>query len=1229
MTQAFVPAVRRPPPAAAAADIAVEEPPALPSPGPSSLLPRLLPVVLSLASMGVMAAAFASGSAVTRNPMFLAFPVMMLASTVVTVMTGRTRRTGGGIAADRVDYLGYLGRLRENVSEIAVTQYYSLHRQHPDPDTLWTLIGGPRMWERQAGDPDFCLVRVGIGPAPLTSRLVAPQTEAADPVIATALRRFIQTHSIVVAPVAVAVHGSPIVTIDGDVTVARGLLRAMICQLVVLHPPDQVLIAAVINDQNRAHWDWLKWLPHNQHPSAADGVGPVRMVYQNAAEAQHALAGMRPPHVVVIADSVECPGGIGGATVIEVGTGRAGMPLVISRCGETRTVSGADQLGPTDALICGRRLAMYRVGAASHGLGAPDWLGLIRLGDPDQFDPIALWRSQEHRDRLCVPIGTTADGTPLELDIKEPAQNGVGPHGLCVGATGSGKSELLRTIALGMMARNSSETLNLLLIDFKGGATFLDFAGAPHVSAVITNLADDAPLVARMRDALAGEMNRRQQLLRTACYAGIAEYERARGGGAALTALPTLFVVVDEFSELLSQHPDFAEMFTAIGRLGRSLGIHLLLASQRLDEGRLRGLEAHLSYRVCLKTLSPGESRAVLGTLDAYQLPNTPGAGFLCTSGGVPVRFQAVMVSGPSRTRAPRARATAARSVRVFSTRVAGAVSRGDETRGSPTPTVLHAVLDRLSGHGPPAHQVWLPPLGSPPALHTLLPDVASTPAGLTVPIGLVDRPFEQCRTPLLADLSGAAGNVAIVGAPQSGKSTALRTLITALAAVSNPRRVQFYCLDFGGGALASIQTLPHVGAVAGRAEPRLVERIVAECESVVRAREAIFGEHGIISIAQYRERRALSGDDAFADPFGDVFLVVDGWATVRHEYEALEAAITALAAQGLSFGLHVVLSASRWAEIRPSLRDQIGTRIELRLGEPADSELDRKAAPHVPRDRPGRGLTRDGLHMMIALPIAAIPLDGSVAPPIPLLPTHVDHETVVRRWDVALGTRVLLGLEERRLRPVAVDFERHSHLLVFGDNECGKTATLRTLCLEIVRTKRVAQAELLIVDFRRSLLGVVESEHLRGYAMSPSALSALLPSVVDLLRRRMPPYDASQTQLQARSWWSGPDLYVMIDDYDLVATSAGNELAPILEFLPYARDLGLHLVVAQRSGGAERALFDPILAGLRDVGCMTLTMSGRPAFGSREPARLPAGRGTLTTRPGDEQLVQVAWSAP
>ena len=1236
MTHGFVPMARRLPPAVAAADITVDAPPELPPPTSRGWLLRLLPISMSVASMGVMAAAFVSGSGVTRNPMFLTCPMMMLVSTAVAVTTGRARGHGG-VDTDRVDYLGYLGLLRDTVSETATAQRSALDWNHPDPDTLWTLIGGPRMWERRAADPDFCRVRVGIGTRPLAARLVvpwAPSGRPSDPVTATALRRFLATHSTITdAPITIGLRGIAIVTIDGNPALVRDLLRAMICQLAVLHSPDQLLIVGVSSDRNRPHWDWLKWLPHNRHPAAADAAGAVRMVYRSPAQAQLELADARPPHVVVIADLDERAGEIAGATILEVGTGTDGTPLTISHPGEPQELLSSDRMDATGAVICARRLAGYRAGAASGKGGRPDWPGLVGLGEVDHVDPIMLWRSQDHSERLCAPIGTTVDDVPLELDIKESAEGGIGPHGLCVGATGSGKSELLRTIALGMMARNSPDALNLLLIDFKGGATFLDFASAPHVAAVITNLSEEAPLVARMGDALSGEMNRRQQLLRTAGCVSVSAYEAARRAGAPLTALPSLFIIVDEFSEMLGQHPDFAEMFVAIGRLGRSLGMHLLLASQRLDEGRLRGLEANLSYRMCLKTLSAGESRTVLGTLDAYQLPSTPGAGFLLASGGEPIRFQTAFVSGPMPCDAPLCQpGVAAPSVRPFSTRAAGPITHSADAIGPPARSVLHAVLDKLAGHGPAAHQVWLPPLGSPPELHTLLRDALPAAAGLAVPIGVVDRPFDQCRTPMVVDLSGAAGNVAVVGAPQSGKSTTLRTLITALAATHNPRQVQFYCLDFGGGALTSTQELPHVGAVAGRAEPRLVGRIVAECEAVVRSREAIFADHGIDSADQYRQRRAeRAASDS--DPFGEVFLVIDGWASVRHEFEALEASITALAVQGLSFGVHVVLSASRWAEIRPSLRDQIGTRIELRLGEAADSELDRKAAAHVPRDRPGRGLSHDGLHMVIASPIAEIPPDRSVAPPIPLLPSHVERDDVVHRAGTELGGYILLGLEERRMQPVTLDLEDHSHLLILGDTECGKTATLRTLCHEIVRVKTAARAQLFIVDFRRSLLGAVESEHVGGYAMSPVALGALLPGLLALLQRRMPPPAVNQAELRARSWWSGPDLYVVIDDYDVVATPAGNPLAPLLEYLPYARDLGLHLVLARRSGGAERALFEPLLAALRDFGCLALMMSGRPGerapFGSGSPARLPPGRWVLSTRSGEEQLVQVAWSPP
>lgn len=1275
-TTAFAPAPRWAPPTYSTEQIAVAPPPAVAAPARNSLLVRLLPVVMAAATAAMMAV-FGSRPP-GRNPMLLVFPAMMLVSVIVTATAVRTDQRVAELDGDRADYLKYLTELRSLVAKTAAAQYLSLMWCHPDPASLWTLVGGARMWERRPGDSDFCLVRIGTGPRPFARPLVAPEAavaERSDPVTATALRRFLHTHATIAdAPVAIELRGLDTVTISGDPGRARGLMRAMICQLAVMHAPDHLLIAAAISDHNWRYWEWLKWLPHHQHPTAGDGGGPARLAYRTRAEVETAVGELSShPVVVVIVSDTETTGlavlgaGAGDGHAGSVNLRVNGADVMLRDADGQEMSVRADQLAAVEAVVCAQRLAAHRVHRSSSDrarTGGTRWQDLLDIDDLTALHPPTRWVELNHCERLRVPLGTTLDGRLVELDIKEAAENGMGPHGLCIGATGSGKSELLRTVALGMMTRHPPDMLNLVLIDFKGGATFLGLERAPHVAAVITNLSDEAPLVARMGDALAGEMNRRQQLLRTAGnLVSVDAYTRARRDGADLPALPALFIIVDEFSELLSQHPDFADTFLAIGRLGRSLGMHLLLASQRLDDGRLRGLESHLSYRVCLKTLSANESRIVLGGPDAFELPNTPGAGFLQTANGESVRFQTAFVSGPCPTRLSRADPgdeQAGPVVRQFTATPMApvAVTRIERSTETCGPTVLQAVVDELSKYGPAARQIWLPPLAAAPPLDNVLRDAGLTvgervSSDLTVPIGIVDRPYEQRRTPLSVDLRAAAGNVAVVGAPQSGKSTTLRTLVMALAATHDPRRVQLYCLDFGGGALAFLHSLPHVGALAGTAQPELVARMIDELESIIRSREALFREHSIDSMAQYRRLRAERQTSVAADRFGDVFLVVDGWAGMCRRFPGLEAAIVAVAAQGLSFGVHVVISASRWAEIRPALKDQLGTRIELRLGDPADSELDRKQAQQVPNDKPGRGITPGGLHMLVALPR----LDGvestaglaqacmesgemlrrcygdSAAPTVPLLPELVEHHSVLRRAGDESGGRVLLGLEARRLAPCPVEFDHHQHLLIIGDSECGKTSALRTLCREISRTKTAAQARVVIVDFRRSLLGVVESDHLAGYAISASALEALLPELLTVLQRRMPPPQATREQLRTRSWWSGPELYLVVDDYDLVAnTAAGNGLTRIAEYLPYAKDLGLHLVVARRSGGLTRAMFEPLLATMRELGCMGLVMSADPddgpLFGSVRAAPLPPGRGILVTRGGPQQ-VQVSWSPP
>ena len=218
MTQGFVPAVRQLPPSVASSDIIIAAPPELAV--STGLLMRLLPVGMSIATVGVMVVAFLTGSGMTRNPNVLAFPMMMLVSVAVTAVAGRGQRKGRGVEASRVDYFGYLSRLRRTVTETASAQRYSLDWTHPDPDTLWTLIGGPRMWERRPNDWDFCLIRVGTGTQPLAQRLVAPEIlteERRDPITAVAVQRFIRAYSAIDgAPTTIGLRGIESLLVEGE-----------------------------------------------------------------------------------------------------------------------------------------------------------------------------------------------------------------------------------------------------------------------------------------------------------------------------------------------------------------------------------------------------------------------------------------------------------------------------------------------------------------------------------------------------------------------------------------------------------------------------------------------------------------------------------------------------------------------------------------------------------------------------------------------------------------------------------------------------------------------------------------------------------------------------------------------------------------------------------------------------------------------------------------------------
>lgn len=1159
-------------------------------PQPIPILRALMPVIMIVAVVAMVGLMVLSGGSL--NPMMMIFPLMMGMSMLMMFSpppsedTDELRRT----------YLRHLGSLRQKAVDNAKAQRVHQLFFHPDPRYLWSQVGTHRMWERSSECSDAFAVRVGVGTTELCTPIVVGDPGAAedlDPVCAVSLRQVVRNVGHVQrVPVVLALSAFPVLSITGRN--AAEVARAIVLQLVFHHGPEIVGITALGRDRS-----WTKWLPHTKEPESA--VFRVLLIDETVDVDQALMTG-----------KYSC--------IIDVGSHRAsslrswaeyeGLVLHAEEQIGVETEVGVEDIAIPDLITMdeagtlARAMTKYRRADNNSSASSMDLRKLLGVNEINTEVVRSLWQPRGQR-RLSVPIGLTQHSTPIVIDIKESAQGGIGPHGLCVGATGSGKSELLRTLVVALASTHSPEDLNLVLVDFKGGATFLGLDGLPHTSAVITNLEEESILVERMHDAIAGEMTRRQELLRKAGnFANATEYNAARKSDPTMQPLPALFIVVDEFSELLGQHPDFADLFVAVGRLGRSLQIHLLLASQRLEEGRLRGLDSHLSYRIGLKTFSASESRQVLGVPDAYSLPSKPGAGFLKSGSEELTRFRASYVSGPMMvSKQEQVSVAASGGVRLFNgwedLVVESNVDEVIDPRGfTLVDAVVEAAKEVAGERNLKAHQMWLPPLPKEMPLANVVEPVGK----LCAAIGIIDRPYQQRQDPFVVDLSGQNGHVAVCGGPQTGKTTALHSLVLSLCLTHTTHEIRFYVLDMSSSILSGLGNLPHTAGVARKNEDEKVRRLVDEVCGLIDAPE---------------ERHT--------------FVIIDGWHVLTKEYEDLADKLSLIASEGLSARVHLLVSTVRWTAIRPAVRDLITTRIELKLGESLDSVVDRKAQQKLPA-RAGLGLTPAKEYMLIALSSVqdqqhVLNVTGSQdpVPALRLLPHVIGRAEVTAALGASAGRdHIPLGVGGPRLEPVTWDLSHSQHIVIVGSQGSGKTTAVRTIIEGITDLGR-DDARIIMVDYRRSHLGAIMQEMLAGYCANTDQAEETISALVNTLKERLPGPDITPQELAERSWWSGPELFLVIEDFDLLPDGVLHALHPLL---PHSRDIGLHVVVARKAGGIGRALFQPFLSSLRDqtphVMLLDADKEEGQIFGIK-PVHLQSGRANYSERGTHAGLMHIA----
>ncbi len=1045
----------------------------------------------------------------TGSTTFLLFtllsPVMVLGNLV-------TERRSGGRRSRRDLALWRAQReVAERTLEQAVRADEAARRTAaPDPAELLLTALGPRpgLWERRRLDDDLLDLRLGLADQP--ARVEAEGDLAEGWTTARAV------------PVVVTLREAGVLGIAGDRERAQALARFVVGQAVVLHSPRDLALVVLAEPAAAAAWDWTGWLPHARPDAGQDcrallGLGAAQaalrvgeltaLVEARRAERSGPRRSARTDDkpVLVVVDGARALRAVPGLAALLKDGPAVGVyavcvdddpRLLPEECGATAVLSGpgatlrvevtgrpdvpdatADLVTRSWGGAVARALAPLRDDSRDRGgsEGLPPsvrWSEVVELplsgGSDDAARVVERWACPG-RSTTAI-LGRGPDGA-FSVDLGRD-----GPHALVAGTTGSGKSELLQTLIASLALANRPNELTFVLVDYKGGAAFGPCARLPHTVGMVTDL--DGALVERALASLGAELSRREAVLQEVGAKDVEDHRRLVGApGGPRTPLPRLVIVVDEFASLVEDLPDFVGGLVGIAMRGRSLGVHLVLATQRPEGVVSADIRANTNLRLCLAVTRDAESRDVLDApLAATISRTTPGRAYARTGHADLTPFQTGRVGGrrPSVITPDQAPVVellpAAELGDPLPRRRPGAEGEQDVTDLS---LLVAACVGAAAHLGlPPQRSPWLPPL---PLLvvSTDLPAVKDPLAGLPgrVPpaaYGVVDVPGEQARRPLVLDLDRST-HLMVLGSPRSGRTTTLRTLAAALAESAGPDDVHLYALDPGGGGLGPLAALPHTGAVVTRDQPERLDRLLTWLTVEVGRRQTLLSEAGLADLA---EQRAAAVP---ADRLPHLVLLLDRWEAFLTAFQDLDAGrlvdlFYRLLREGPSVGLHVVLSADRSGlvgRISSMVEDTLLLRMADRGDYPAAGLPSRLVPDSLP---PGRGWSLTGAPLVAQVALldpepsgpaqAAAVASLAARTPGPVLhrPRRVELlPTLVHAADLpaaAARLGVVLGVGGDELDPVELDLaDALPGFLVGGPAGSGRSSALLTVAAGLRRS--------------------------------------------------------------------------------------------------------------------------------------------------------------------------------
>ncbi|HET6166184.1 MAG TPA: FtsK/SpoIIIE domain-containing protein [Marmoricola sp.] len=1047
----------------------------------------------------------------TKNALSLIFMAMTPVMALGNFTTGR-RQGKQRYARDFAEFAERTSRIQQEALDGLAEERTFRRRDFADPaEVLMTAVGPrARLWERRQTDPDFLVVRVGTADLPSEVHVNNPQRESHQGALVWTAPD---------VPVTVDLAEVGVTGIAGPADERLGLARWILGQTAVLHTPADVDMVLLTDAESGQAWNWVRWLPHLRsdlgdselahvgvdEESTARRIGELHAMMQQRraiADDAAALAGAAAPFapVLVVLDGARRLRLLPGVPELLQGGPRVRMyflcldgdeRLLPEECRAVLTavqgdytvrVTGqpvveglrADVVGTAWSELVSRALAPVRdVSDVAAGGSVPSssrLLDVIHLDPPTAESVLARWRSTGRTTEAV--IGEGADG-PFAIDIRRD-----GPHGLVAGTTGSGKSELLQTIIASLAVNNRPDEMNYVLVDYKGGAAFKDCNHLPHTVGMVTDL--DGHLTTRALESLGAELHRREHQLAAADAKDIEDYLAAKRPDD--PPMPRLLIVIDEFAALVSELPDFVTGLVDIARRGRSLGVHLILATQRPAGVVSAEIKSNTNLRIALRVTDAGDSQDVIESPDAAQIAkSTPGRGFARLGHSSLITFQSSRVGGR-----PRGEDTAADiNLRPVEFRDLGTpqarVVEAEEDISVPTDLAAFVSAAREASErsgivAPPSP--WLPAMADRVTLDELVdefPACVPTPPGMVIPFGLVDVPSEQRRDVATFDIA-RGGHLAVVSAPRAGRSTVLRALAGAVGRYCSPADVHLYGVDCGNNALLPLVGLPHVGAVVTRDQTDRMDRLVARLRQVVSDRQQQLAMGGFADVTEQRAHVPP------ADRLPYVGVLFDRWEGFFQAYDGLDGGrlVTAwqqIMQEGAAVGIKVVMTGDRTLTIG-RMSTLFDDKLMLRMVDPSDFGVIGMTSKQVPTSMvDGRGFRADGLRETQVALLAADPAGTAQVAALQAIAreaaeVHVDVPADLRpfRLDVLpvrfglaeatdlLGhvgpTSLVLAVGGDTLAVRTLDaFEHGPALLVTGSRRSGRSTVLRTMAAFALRT--------------------------------------------------------------------------------------------------------------------------------------------------------------------------------